>query len=379
MSRNTLICTVGTSLLEVNLKRLSESPASFPNPPANANALSAAYQSQDVNKIAKELAQIDATQRICGAEINTIEAIRNKKWLSLEQLIFLVSDTPAGKLTGEILRVYFGQYRSELKLHNVEYKIIEQLQDERPKDFKTQGLRNLVREIGGYLNRFQLEQVALDATGGYKAQIALAVVIGQALDIPVYYKHERFSEIIDFPPLPISLDYDVLAEYADILTDFERGQAFSSAELGTLDERLRVLLTEVPADKDTLYELNPIGQIYLTGFRLRYQRQVELKPVANRTAPTFGKGHHYPDGFKEFVNKVWSDNSWITTIHSVPYNQQQAIKAIGFTVVQKGTEKQLQGTYYQDDFGARFQIRLADESPPALTLAADRLNQKYRP
>lgn len=374
--KNTLICTVGTSLLESNLKRLFESPTTFPNLPNNAEALRAAYQSQDAKKIAAELAKIKATERVCGAEINTVEEIRNKKWLSLENLFFLVSDTPAGKLTGEILQTYF-RNKTDLQLHTVEYCIVEELQDERPKDFKTHGLRNLVRHIGKYLERFGSEQVVIDATGGYKAQIALAVVIGQALEIPVYYKHERFSEIIDFPPLPISLDYGVLAENFDILTDFERGEAFSSEDLEKVDERLRVLLTEVVIDHQTLYELNPIGQIYLTGFRLRYQRQVKLEEASDRKNPTFGNDHHYPSGFKAFVTKIWSDNPWITTIHSVDYSQQKSIKSVGFKVVQEGEKQQLIGTYHED-FGARFQVRLPDESSPVLALAADRLNQKYR-
>jgi CRISPR/Cas system-associated protein Csm6 len=117
-----------------------------------------------------------------------------------------------------------------LGLRTVDYDVIDELQDERPQDFKTHGLRNLVRKIGDYVQRFGGSQyVTIDATGGYKAQIAIAVLMGQALDIPVFYKHERFPEIIDFPPLPISFDYDILAENADLLTDFERGKAFSSS------------------------------------------------------------------------------------------------------------------------------------------------------
>jgi len=37
--------------------------------------------------------------------------------------------------------------------------------------------------------------VAINATGGYKAQIATTALIGIALDIAVYYKHERFNEM----------------------------------------------------------------------------------------------------------------------------------------------------------------------------------------
>ena len=379
--KNILICTVGTSLFESNLKRLPENAEKFPNTvPQNWKELFEAYQSSNWKVLAKELLKVDPTQRVCGAEINAIEETCQKKWLSLEKLYFLVSDTPYGIHTGTVLTEYFKQ-RSDLKLKkdNVAYKKIERLQDKVPKDFKTHGLRNLVRAIGEYLQRMGgTENVAIDATGGYKAQIAIAVVIGQALNIPVYYKHERFSEIIDFPPMPVTLDYDILAEHADILTDFERGEAFSAGELGEVSERLRVFLNEIDIDGEPYYELNAIGQVYLTGFRLRYQQRIELAKVENRKSPTF-RDDHYPKGFKDFVNKVWQENHWITTAHSVPYSGQAAIKDIGFKVMPQGEERHLIGTFQDENqFGAKFRIRMPDESATKLAMAADRLNQKYR-
>jgi putative CRISPR-associated protein (TIGR02619 family) len=380
--RNTLICTVGTSLFESNLKWLREKAKKFPDTvPNNWKALVEAYESSNWKALAQELLEIKPSERVCGAEINAIEEIRQKKWLSLEKLYFLVSDTPMGTNTGRVLTEYFKQ-RSDLKLkkNDVAYKTVEKLQDKMPKDFRTHGLRNLVRAIGEYLQRMGgTEKVAIDATGGYKAQIAIAVVIGQALNIPVYYKHERFSEIIDFPPMPVTLDYEILAEHADILTDFERNEVFSASELGEISERLQVFLNEVEIDGEPVYELNAIGQVYLTGFRLRYyQQRVELVKAENRKAPTFGDDHHYPTGFKDFVHKVWEENPWIITSQSISYAKQKAIKGIGFKVIPKGEERRLIGTFQDEKFGARFWIHLAEESPTHLTMAADRLNQKYR-
>ena len=218
-----------------------------------------AYRTKQWNALARELLKVDPAERICGAEINSIEEARKKMLTGLESIFFLVSDTPDGRNTGMVLKEYFTQ-RSDLALRNVESSVVESLQDERPKDFKVHGLRNLVRRAGECIQRSGgPEKVLIDATGGYKAQIAIAVLVGQALNIPVTYKHERFSEIIDFPPLPISFDYRILGRNAELLTDFERGQALSSSEAGSLDEKLRVLLTEVSEDGESLYELSPIG------------------------------------------------------------------------------------------------------------------------
>ncbi len=77
--QNTLICTVGTSLFESNLKHLSESTA---NAPTNWHELKQAYDLQNWALVADELLKIqDPSTRVCGAEINTVEEIRKKDGL----------------------------------------------------------------------------------------------------------------------------------------------------------------------------------------------------------------------------------------------------------------------------------------------------------
>ncbi len=371
--KNTLICTVGTSLFG-NLTRLSEKDKID-----NWKEIKTQFEQGNWSKLSKELRKLSPSSRICGAEINTIEEAKKKKWLDLKNLILLVSDTKDGENTGILLEKYFLD-RDDLSLSQVEYMLINDLQDADPKKFKIHGLRNLVRVVGDCIQRFGKRNVSIDATGGYKAQIAVAVLIGQALDIPVYYKHEKFSEIIDFPPLPISLDYDILGRNSDILTDFERGKSFAKSELDDFDEKLRVFLTEIEVDNDSMFELNAIGQLYLTSFRLRNPHPVNLYALSDseRKEPTF-RDDHYPIGFKDFVYKVWNENKWVKTCFSLPYYGQQSIKGIGFTVKPDEKNNTLVGTFQdKNNFGARFQVVLADESSESLNWAADQLNQRYR-
>lgn len=373
--KNTLICTVGTSLFESNLKNLSDST---PEKPANWERIKQYFDNKNYKLLAKELIQVNPNSRICGAEINTIEAAKTKKWLQLQNLIFLVSDTPAGKDTGNLLKHYY-ELRNDLALKNIEIKEIENLQDPEPKNFKIYGLRNLVKVIGDLLNRYGLENCSIDATGGYKAQIAIAVLIGQALDIPVYYKHERFNEIIDFPSLPISLDYDLLGKNSHILTEFEKGEAIKLSDIEKYDEKLKVFFDEIEEDGDYLLELNAIGQLYLTSFRLRYPKAIKLKelPESERKSPTF-RDDHYPKGFEDFVVKLWKENKWIKTCWSLDYSKQRSIKGIEFFVKPKDSGNILIGTFIdKNNFGARFQVLLSDESNESLNWAADYLNRKY--
>jgi putative CRISPR-associated protein (TIGR02619 family) len=369
--RNRLISTVGTSFLS-NIRGEFRSTNGIDN--ATHDALRQLLNEEKWDYLARELSKVPASARICGAEINSIaEAVKQER-LTLEHIHFFVSDTQDGRLMGRLLESYVIETGlSDLKTCTVHP--LADLQDDKPSRFKVYGLRNLVRELGKIVNQFSADALVIDATGGYKAQIAIAVVFGQALNIPVLYRHERFSEIIDFPPMPITFDYDLLGQNAALLAAFERGDALTTREMEALDEKVRVLLEEIEVDNDNVFELGAVGQIFLTGFRLRFPRSRQLVnvPEQDRREPTF-RDDHYPIGFKEFVRKVWAETGWIKSTHSVPYDRQKAIKGIGFYV----REGKLFGTFQdKDSFGARFEIMTVADGQDQLTWAADQLNQRY--
>lgn len=370
--RNRLVSTVGTSLF---------SNISGPFRESNGVAeethtkLRQFYEKKNWSQLAKTLAEVPPDARICGAEINSIDEAVKRQKVNLEHIHFFVSDTEEGRQTGEVLETYIIERGFE-GLKTCQPHVIEALQDAKPARFRVYGLRNLVRELGKLVNQFAAETLVIDATGGYKAQIAIAVVFGQALGIPVLYRHERFSEIIDFPPMPIMFNYDLLGQNADLLAAFENGAALSLSEIGGIDERIRVLLEEIEVDGENLFELGAVGQIFLTGFRLRFPKQRQLKPVPADTKkpPTFHDDHHYPKGFKDFVTKVCEEVLWIKTAHTLPFDKQKAIKGISFYV----REGKLVGTYQdKDGFGARFEILSDATDQDQLTWAADELNRKY--
>lgn len=377
--RTTLICTVGTSLFQTNLNQLNETT---PGKPENWFAIKQAYDNGNWDQLARELLTVDPTSRICGAEINTVHELLTTKKFPIEQIHFLVSDTEDGRNTGNVLQKYFTRYNRKT-LKAVAYEAIEQLQDERPGYFKIFGLRNLVRAIGKITQRVGMEQVIIDATGGYKAQIAIAVVIGQVLNIPVVYKHERFSEIIEFPPLPIDFDYGQIGTYSGLLNYLDNKNILLTNEelqLDRNDEKIRVFLDEEvePITGQTMYALSPIGEIYLLAYQLRHPTAPQLReaPAEDRREPSF-RDDHYPKGFKEFVHKVWQENKWIKTIRSRDYDKQKSIKGIGFNVWTIDEKPILIGTY-RKEFGARFEVILTDSSKESLLWAADHLSRKYK-
>ncbi|MBO9309041.1 MAG: putative CRISPR-associated protein [Chloroflexi bacterium] len=374
--RNCLISTVGTSII-TNISGQYRGEKDSGVSQEMHEKLKRFLNERNWGQLARVLASVEPTARICGAEINSVAEIVRRQRIDLRHIHLLVSDTDEGQNVGKLLESYFIERtnRDLPNLQTVEYHTVAGLQDREPARFRALGLRNLVREIGNLVKRYDRSNVLIDATGGYKAQIAIAVVFGQALEIPVMYRHERFPEIIAIPPMPIAFDYALLGENADVLAFFERGAAVSSAELPEMDERLRVLLEEVEVDSETLFELSAVGQIYLTGFRLRFPRSAALAEVApsEKRPPSFGD-HHYPIGFKAFVEKVCAEVGWIKTAHTVPYDRQRSIKGTAFYV----SGNRLIGTYQdRNNFGARFEILTNASTPDQLAWAADQLNQFY--
>lgn len=269
MKPNILICTVGTSLFYPNLenlkKELIENKLSDEQRP-----LAESYNHKSWTGVAGELANIPATERICGAEINSIASMVEKQYVSSNcGLFFLHSDTDDGRSIAEVLKRYY-----QKNGHTpVEAIAVKDLQDKDPKSFRTKGLRNLTREMCKIIRERSASTCAINATGGYKAQIAIGVLLGQALGVPVFYKHEKFSEIIAFPPMPISLDFEVWMRASGMLFDLERNPepAPASQFEDEWDEKYESLVERIEIDGVDYIELSPTGQIFHETFHERFR------------------------------------------------------------------------------------------------------------
>jgi putative CRISPR-associated protein (TIGR02619 family) len=332
-----------------------------------------ARASEDWCGLARLIAGEPVGATVRGAEINCIEDLLRLGYANDPPacLHFCVSDTVVGGEVGEVLTEYY-----ESQGYAVETHRIDGLREDDSTLFRTVGLRNLVRQIGQIVRNAGDPRLAvINATGGFKAQMAVAVIIGQALGVGVFYKHERFPEIISFPPLPISLDYDLLGQHAGLLCQLEHGEVIAM-EPEEMVESLRVLLDEVPGDGPEHYwALGPIGQIYLEGFRQRYPAERSLPAACvDRKAPSF-RDDHYPKGFRDYVQKVWSEQPYIKHCHSLPYDRQQGIRNGRFYLRPDDT---LVGEFQdKNNFGSRFAITTTATNRSQLLAAVLHLNTVY--
>ena len=369
----TLLCTVGTSLFG-NLKRIKpEEKPEFASLKEVYEKLKSDKEDKDrhLSRIADLLIDVkpaggeDGPQRwINGAEICSVYAMFKKKFLDVDRqrIIFLVSDTDEGRWIGRILKEYFADSRCLCRFENSEVSVIDGLQDKKPLIFRSEGLSELVRQMGKYYTSWQYSNIGINATGGYKAQIALAVAFGQVMNVSVFYKHDKFNQIISFPKVPFSINLEPIDKQYKFWADVaEPGKTLTQSEIDSykLDneysETIEPLMDSDDIDGVKCYSLSALGLIYWQRYLVQNPDvKIPLDDVkeSQRSKVTF-RDDHYPDGFREYVKKLYDENRFVMSCHSLPYDKQKGIKHGAFYEYK---ENHICGEYKPDDFGARFEV-----------------------
>lgn len=385
--RNTLICTVGTSLFQPNrfklltaekyqdwLKGQPESDQEYLSLELFTN-LKTAFTDQNCSQIANYMTQIPGETRLCGAEINSITDLIEREYCTKDcLLIFCHSETKEGQEIANILEDY---YRS--KGHRVKLLEITGLQDEDPKKFRTYGLRNLAKKIGQVVREQSAQFCAINATGGYKAQIAIGVLMGQALGVPVYYKHERFSEIIAFPPMPVSLDFDLWLQKSGLLNILEKDVIRWQTIEDDWDERLESLVERVTIDGDIYLELSPTGQIFHETFKGRFasDRDLILPPPIpeNQKQKPRLSDHSWGiarNPIQNFMEKIINECPYVRACHTDYWNPDLSSPTL-FKI--KG--EQIQGIYSNGSWTVKLIIETSANTTGQRNACIADLNSRF--
>lgn len=185
----TVIVTVGTSLLTNAQRDAGKSPLTGADLMAYLHRMPAEKASAETNSLTRILTPDD-------------------------RMVFLHSQTDEGKRCAEVLVQYYRQAGYDADLREVPDLTYAE------RRFKNRGLRSLVSTLIGLIDQERRagRDVVINATGGFKAEVAYATLVGVLLDVPVYYIHEAFGDIIEMPSLPIAWDYSLLADHEDFFT-----------------------------------------------------------------------------------------------------------------------------------------------------------------
>ncbi len=371
-----LICTVGTSLFQPNLNalkdRLSEGRVED-----KYRALAEAYQEKHWLTVAEELAKLPPADRLCGAEINSIDSMIQKGYAEVAcGLYFLHSNTDEGAQVAEVLQHYYRQ-----KKHKpVEAVPVPDLQDADPKLFRTRGLRNLAQKVAEVVRKHSPAACAINATGGYKAQIALAVVLGQAFGVTVYYKHERFSEVIAFPPLPVALDFELWLQASGMLEELASSQEIVPAARydDAWDDRYESLVLREAIGSEEYLELSPTGQIFHETFRERFRsaRDLILPPEAPAKEPPRLENAGWPGKhpeIKAFLQRVTDEVPFVKHCFTKYFNPD--LPETTRFLLRQG---EVQGVYSDGKYCLKFGVQTTAQTEGQRAAAVAALNAWLR-
>jgi putative CRISPR-associated protein (TIGR02619 family) len=321
--RNTLICTIGTSLFG-NIARLQQSNPEHP--------MCHAKDSKNWKRLAAELIKETPTERLCGAEINSITSIVNSGHLDqLIRLVFLVSDTDDAQEIGETLQYYYAHKHNPIKFEIVEPSVrLEGLNDASVERFQQEGLKNLVRQISGEVTKYGSEAIAINATGGYKAQISFAGMIGQALEIPVYYLFERFSKAIELPPQPVSLDLTLWLTHYPLFDQLNAEEIVDKSKTewdSHMSSALAAMIDSITDEGVDYISLSAMGQLFHNRCQLQFRKNERnlLSFVTKDETPAHQKkvslrDDHGKDTLEAFSRKLCQSPYVKSVVNSLPFN-----------------------------------------------------------
>lgn len=129
-----------------------------------------------------------ADARLISAETNTLYALPLE---ANDRLMWLHSDTPEGLWCAERLHEHYraqGHASELVPIRGMAYVDV---------DFAEAGLKTFANIVLDLIRKWGAPQVKLCATGGFKAEIAFANLIGFLMGVPVYYIHEQFRQIVE--------------------------------------------------------------------------------------------------------------------------------------------------------------------------------------
>jgi putative CRISPR-associated protein (TIGR02619 family) len=245
VSMRTILTTVGTSLLSNAKRDFNE-------------------QQPNEQQLANYLSHTDAAK--ASAETNSLSRLLTE---GDDRIVFLRSQTDEGEQCAEALARHYAN--AEYETRTIEVPDLNYTESR----FKMRGLRSLVATLIDQIRREKAQgrEVLINATGGFKAEIAYATLVGLLFNVPVYYIHEAFREIIKMPPTPISWDYSLLAdcdEFFEWIDADLRPTAEVDTRLRGLPEEVRLLL----AEEEGFTLLSPAGEAFYEAYLDRVEQAI---------------------------------------------------------------------------------------------------------
>lgn len=241
----------------------------------------------------------------------------------------LASDTITSRLAAEILK---GNLAGNILgpqvsvTFNPDQDVIRGLQVKDRKAFLRKGMNALIRRIEQINSTLagSNQSLAINITGGYGATLPYLTIYAQLKSVSLYYNFEDSNELIKIPPSPLSIDWDEIGPYFDVLQKIDDAEAIGKWKefKSKYHKEVEKLGTFIWVDeRDNSAYVSPLGEVFWDEC-LKYKHQVsfpdpviiapdhETKIMNGISNGTSGKSHHRPRGWEGIVKKL-CENAYV--------------------------------------------------------------------
>ncbi len=235
--------------------------------------------------------------RRASSEANSLLQMAGKD----DHLVFLHTQTPEAIRCANLLRDYF---------HNEGYKHVRlvplEFQDD-PKHIETTGLRDLIDTLIHEIRnaRRNDQEVVINATAGFKAQVVYSTMMGMIYHVPVKYIYEDFKSLLTFNPIAVDWDTSLFLTY-DSFFKWVDAQPRTLQEVENYlkenvdKEQIKALLT--PPNKDGEVFLSYMGEALRSQFQeeieeaelVEWPPAAEIKGIEDKIASSIRDSKHHP-------------------------------------------------------------------------------------
>ncbi|NJR62226.1 MAG: putative CRISPR-associated protein [Cyanobacteria bacterium CRU_2_1] len=286
----TIITTTGTSLLANASRELKKKSAEVTN-----------------DELRHFFEQV-GVEAAC-AETNSLLKVAKAE----DEIVLLYTKTSEGKRCCQQVEQYLTS--KGWKRVRSRQLVLEQKEEQ----FERYGLRHLVDTLVEEIEQAQRrkQDVVINATGGFKAEIAYTTMVGMIFQVPVKYIYQGFQQPITFPSLPIAWNTDLLLAY-NLFFDWidTEPRPYEEVEewLKSIAEADRTHVRQflLPPDSENNVFLSPAGDILWKWLQHQYTL-AELAndpddsqiPIAKKLSSSLkDEKHHFPKGTKKIVEKI---------------------------------------------------------------------------
>lgn len=143
--------------------------------------------------------------RQASAEANSL--LQMSEWR--DHLVFLHTQKTEAVRCAQLLKEYF---QNEGYTH---VRLVPLAFHSDPKHIETTGLRDFINAFMNEIDkaRSNKQEVVINATAGFKAQVVYSTMIGMIYQVPVKYLYEDFQNVVTFNPIAVDWDTSLFLSY----------------------------------------------------------------------------------------------------------------------------------------------------------------------